>query len=170
LREVGRVLAATPAERVLDVGCGSGGFCLAVPGEYVGIDLDPGYIAFARWRWGAARRSFRVGALEALPDSERFDKAMLVNTLHHLSDPEADAVFGRLARIVRGRLVVADADSEAANWFQAFLLAHDRGNFVRPASAQRALLGCHFAVVEERRFKTMPPLVVQTLFVCEPRS
>src|SRR5206468_3024017 len=99
LREVRAALDARPDERVLDLGCGSGGFCLAVPGEYVGIDPDP----------------------------------------------------------------------EASNGLQAFLLAHDRGDFIRPRARQRALLAGHFAVVREGRFRNSVHTLVQTLFVCEPR-
>ena len=76
LREVEAALGATPTDRVLDFACGAGGFCQAVPGEYLGIDLSANSVAFARWRWGSPRRRFEVMPLEALPDEPRFDKAM----------------------------------------------------------------------------------------------
>ena len=169
--EVRNALAATPTDRVLDLGCGSGGFCLAVPyGSYVGIDLNPDYIAFARWRWGSPRRQFRVTELEALDPREPFDRAMMVSCLHHLSDAQADLVLGRLARIVRHRLVVVDLDPEASKGLQSFLLAHDRGGFVRPPEHQRAVLERHFTVVEQRGFRNTTRTVVHTLFACEPRG
>jgi SAM-dependent methyltransferase len=114
LREVESALAAEADERVLDVGCGTGGNCVAVPGDYVGIDLDPDYVAFAR-------------------------------------------------------LVVVDAEPEASNRLQSFLLRHDRGAFIRPRAAQRRLLAACFAVVAEGQFRNTPHTVVQTLFVCEPK-
>jgi SAM-dependent methyltransferase len=169
LREVARTLDARPHERVLDVGCGTGGFCLAVPGEYLGIDLDPGYVAFARWRWGTDRRRFEATPLDELEPGSGFDGAMLVNALHHMSDRDARAVLARLARLVRRRLVVVDADPEASNAFQALLLRWDRGDYIRPRSAQRALLEEAFRVVEERQFRNTPRTLVQTLFACEPR-
>jgi SAM-dependent methyltransferase len=169
LREVAAALGATPDERVLDVGCGSGWCCHAVPGEYVGIDLDPDYLAFARWRWRSSRRAFRLVEVAGLDPEERFDKAFMVNFLHHLSDAQADQVLGRLARLVRRRLIVVDADPDASNRFQAFLLAHDRGNFIRTAPAQRALIERHFAIVQDRRFRTTTGTVLQALFVCTPR-
>jgi 2-polyprenyl-3-methyl-5-hydroxy-6-metoxy-1,4-benzoquinol methylase len=169
LHEVKAALAARPEERVLDFGCGCGGFCLAVPGEYLGIDLNPNCIAFARWRWGRSSRRFELVELEALDPHARFDGVMMVSCLHHLSDAEAHAVLGRLARIVRRRLVVVDLDPESSNRFQAFLLAHDRGRFIRPAARQRELLGAHFMIAEERRFQTTTRSTPQTLFVCEPR-
>lgn len=168
-REVQAALAATPEESVLDVGCGTGGFCLAVPGEYVGIDINASYVAFAQWRWATPRRRFVTAELAALEGDAAFDKAILVNCLHHMSDPDATAVLARLARLVRRRLVVVDADPESSNWLQALLLRYDRGDFIRPAGQQRALLTERFRVLVERRFRNTPHTVVQTLFVCEPK-
>jgi SAM-dependent methyltransferase len=169
LREVESALAAEADERVLDVGCGTGGNCVAVPGDYVGIDLDPDYVAFAQWRWGSGRRQFHVADLAQLDAGAGFDKAMLVNCLHHLSDATAAAVLATLRRIVRRRLVVVDAEPEASNRLQSFLLRHDRGAFIRPRAAQRRLLAACFAVVAEGQFRNTPHTVVQTLFVCEPK-
>lgn len=169
LREVAQVLAAGPDERVLDVGCGTGGFCRAVPGWYVGIDIDAAYIAFARWRWQSPRRRFEQVRLEDLDPDGGFDKALLINCLHHLPDGEAVALLGRLRELVRRRLVVVDADPDDANWLQAVLLALDRGDFIRTRSAQRALLAEHFTIQAEGRFPNTPRTLIQTLFVCEPR-
>jgi SAM-dependent methyltransferase len=169
LREVAAALAATPDERVVDIGCGTGGFCRAVPGRYVGIDVDPDYVAFARHRWGSVRRRFERVALADLDAGPGFDKAMLINCLHHLSDAEATAVLGRLREVVRRRLVVLDADPEDANRLQAALLALDRGDFIRSRAAQRVLLEEHFRITHEGRFPNTPHTLVQALFVCEPR-
>lgn len=166
LREVGAALEARPHERVLDLGCGAGGFSTVVPGEYVGIDLNPNYVAFARRRFGNRRRRFEVYRLADLDGQETFDKAIMASVLHHLSDAEADSVLTVLARIVRTRLVVMDLDPDSANRFQAFLMAHDRGAFVRPAAAQCAILARHFPIVGERRFAIASRLAVHTLFVC----
>jgi SAM-dependent methyltransferase len=167
-RETGAALAARPDERVLDLGCGCGGFSAVVPGEYVGIDLDPDYIAFARWRWGNARRRFMVVRLEEMGDEERFDAAILASALHHLSDRLADSVLARLGRMVTGRLVVLDLDPEGSNRLQRVLLDHDRGEYIRPRAAQRAILERHFVVTDERRVVTTTGSAVHTLFVCTP--
>jgi SAM-dependent methyltransferase len=169
LREVRAALAATPEERVLDFACGAGGFCQAVPGPYLGIDLNPDVVAFARWRWATPWRRFETMALDALPLAERFDKAMVVNCVHHLSDAEADAVLGRIARLVRGRIVVVDVDLDDSNAFQAFLLAHDRGHHVRRLADLRAVLERNLVVESQRIFRNTPRTAVQVLYVCRPR-
>lgn len=168
LREVESALGASPDESVLDLGCGCGGFCLAVPGSYLGIDHDPDYIRFARWRWGSPRRRFETLSLEDLPRDARFDGAVMASVLHHLSDDQAASVLGHLSRIVRRRLVVLDLDPEESRGIQSFLLDHDRGEHVRPAAAQRKILERHFRVVEQRGFRNTTHLGVHTLFACEP--
>jgi len=163
-------LAATPEERVLDLGCGCGGFSQAVPGDYLGIDPDPDYIAFARWRFGSPRRRFATLRLEDLDPREPFDKAIMVNCLHHLSDAQADGVLARLATLVRRRLVVVDLDPDRSNRFQSFLLAHDRGRFVRSPRRQRALLESRFRVLGQSGFTDVTGTAVQVVFTCEPRG
>src|SRR5262249_13376759 len=81
---VREALAATPTESVLDLGCGCGGFAQAVPGDYVGIDLNPRYIAFARRRFGTPRRRFLCMNLADLDGKQSFDKAIMASILHHL--------------------------------------------------------------------------------------
>jgi 2-polyprenyl-3-methyl-5-hydroxy-6-metoxy-1,4-benzoquinol methylase len=170
LSVVRAALAATPDERVLDFGCGCGGFSRAVPGPYLGIDLDPDYIAFARWRWGSPRRQFATLRLEDLDPREPFDKAIVVNCLHHLSDAAATDVLGRLATLVRRRLVVMDLDPDASNRFQSFLISRDRGRFVRRPRDQRALIEPHFRVIDQRGFRYVTGTAVQVVFTCEPRA
>lgn len=168
VREVGAALAATPEERVLDLGCGCGWFSRAVPGAYLGIDLDPDYVAFAERRFGTARHAFAVQDLADLDGREQFDKAIMASCLHHLSDAQASAILARLARMVRRRLVVLDLDPERAGGIRGMLLARDRGEHIRPGAAQRALLEPHFAVTRDHRFAI--PTVAHTLFTCEPRG
>jgi SAM-dependent methyltransferase len=162
-------LAATPDERVLDFGCGCGWFCAGVPGDYLGIDLNPDYIGFARWRWGSPRRRFEVRRLEDLPADEPFDKAIMASALHHLSDDVAETILERLRRLVRRRLVVLELDPDRANRFQRLLLDRDRGEYIRPVARQRAVLERHFTVAEERRFQSTTRTVAHVLFTCVPR-
>lgn len=167
---VGAALDATPDERVLDFACGCGWFCLDVPGDYLGIDLDTDYIRFARLRWGSPRRRFEDVALEALPASARFEKAIVASAMHHLPDELAHTILARLAAMVTRRVVVLDLDPEETSWIQGFLLRRDRGQHIRPPAVLRELLARHFVVREERRFTAVTRTVKHVLYVCEPRQ
>jgi SAM-dependent methyltransferase len=77
-----------PGERVLDVGCGIGALAydIAVRSEaiVVGIDYDPGHLAFARERFPHERLTFVAGDVLAGFPSGRFDVVVLSNVLEHI--------------------------------------------------------------------------------------
>ena len=105
-------LAAGSRETVLDVCCGVGEFAEAVAGRYIGIDLNERFIHEARRRYrGDARKRFEVAdVLQSQYPAGHFDKAMLVNSLHHFSDEEAMRLMTEVRRITRRLIVVVDAD------------------------------------------------------------
>lgn len=81
--------------RVLDVGCGTGGFARAIAdtasATVTGIDYSERFIAFARDapapQQGAVE--WKVGSAEALPVSDgSFDRILLSLVLHQLQHPE----------------------------------------------------------------------------------
>lgn len=98
-------------ERVLDSGCGTGAFALAIApfvGEVVGVDTSSEYLAAARER-APSNVVFVEGDATALPfDYGEFDLAGCVRVLHHVHRPEL--VVGELARVTRpgGRVLVVD--------------------------------------------------------------
>lgn len=127
---------ARPARRVLDAGCGTGGYALALAEagfEVTGVDLDPEMVRVARersGRWaaekaalhpgGAARHHgpeprFETGDIADLSDlpggtTRLFDGIIcLGNTLAHmLSAAELGRSLGEMARLIRtdGRAVM----------------------------------------------------------------
>jgi arsenite methyltransferase len=115
---VREALGAVVGERILDVGCGPGFYCLELSevvgssGSIVGVDSSPAMLQLARARC-AGREN--VGLLEgeatALPvESGGFDGAVCVQVLEYLSD--VDAALAELHRALRagGRAVVWDID------------------------------------------------------------
>jgi len=81
--------------RVLDVGCGTGGYLqilapLVAPGPAVGIDLSATLIAQAQQRAAAGETnvSFRAGNAYDLPFPDAsFDRVVATQILLHLADP-----------------------------------------------------------------------------------
>ena len=106
-----------PAERVLDIGCGTGTFVRRLldrnPDQSVaGVDVSGGMLAEAQRKAGAAPNvRFVQASAEALPfEASSFDVVVTASALHYARRP--DAVLAEAARVLRagGRLVVVDWD------------------------------------------------------------
>ena len=140
-------------ERLLDIGCGTGDFTEYVPGcDYVGFDVNPGYIATARRRYGD-RGKFLCGSVAERdwPFDGEFDIATAVGVVHHLNDEGAGQLFRLAARALKpgGRLVTYDGCYvEGQPWLARKIVSMDRGRFVRPAAEYRRLAEATFSYVE----------------------
>ena len=128
-----------PADRILDVGCGTGSLTLQVaaalapPGSIVGIDAAPRMIAIARRKAAKAcsRALFRVGIAEQLDFADRsFDLVVNSMFMHHIDTELKHLTLAEIYRVLRpgGRLVTADIDrpttpaAKVIGWGARFLL------------------------------------------------
>lgn len=132
---------------VLDVGCGPGTNAAHFAElEYVGVDINPDYIASATQRFGAR---FVVGDVmdsSVLPGA-RFDCVLLNSLLHHLDDNAVRQLLRRLASRIApgGRVHVMDLvlpENPSPAWLIAKL---DRGRYPRPLASWRQLFAEAFA-------------------------
>ena len=103
----------TPDMRVLDVGCGPGGFLAVLAelsGEVVGVDISEQFVSLARAtiaRHGLANASAEIASSDSLPCADgAFHAVVLVDVIHHLEriGPTLDEV----CRVLRpgGRLLI----------------------------------------------------------------
>jgi ubiquinone/menaquinone biosynthesis C-methylase UbiE len=126
-RLVRTTLAASPGERVLDVGCGPGFYCaeliheVGTDGLIVGVDSSPQMLSLAARRCeGHANIVFHEADSTLLPvEDASFDAALCVQVLEFV--PEVAAGLGELYRALRpgGRVVVWDVDWETVSWHSA---------------------------------------------------
>jgi SAM-dependent methyltransferase len=102
-------LAIGPGVRILDVGCGDGGFCALAASrgaQPAGVDADPAAVARAHRRVPSA--DLRTGFMEALPWADgSFDAVAGFNALQYAFD--IDLALHEAVRVLRpgGRLGVA---------------------------------------------------------------
>lgn len=115
LRE--RVEEALPRDgSVLDLGCGTGTFAIALaasrPGaEVTGIDGDPEILELARAKDGADAVEWRKGLAGALPFEEKsFDVVTTSLVLHHLLPEQKREAMAEAKRVLKpgGGFFVAD--------------------------------------------------------------
>jgi ubiquinone/menaquinone biosynthesis C-methylase UbiE len=117
-RIVREALAVSPGERLLDVGCGPGFYCLELSeevgpsGQIVGVDPSPAMLELARRRCaGRENVELRQGDAVSVPaDDGDFDAALSVQVLEYVADVEA--ALAELHRALRpgGRVLVWDID------------------------------------------------------------
>jgi SAM-dependent methyltransferase len=140
--------------RILDIGCGKAGILAHLPESlgYVGFDMNPGYIAAARRRWGS-RAEFHCSKVDevSLQETGRYDIVLANGIVHHLDDAEADGLFGLAyaALAPGGRLITYDnVYTEDQHWFARWLIGRDRGQAVRTRPQYEALARPRFPRVE----------------------
>jgi ubiquinone/menaquinone biosynthesis C-methylase UbiE len=102
-----------PGQRVLDVGCGTGGFARAiaevVPAAVTGVDPSARFLAFARGLPPLERGAvaWRVGSAEALPVADAsVDHVLLSLVLHQLRRPTDALAEAFRALAPGGRVLV----------------------------------------------------------------
>jgi SAM-dependent methyltransferase len=141
-------------QRILDLGCATGDYCLELGKlgyECVGADINATYVAAARKKGVDA-----VVSRERLPFADNaFDTVILFEVLEHVPDPEG--VLREAKRVSAGNLLVTvpDCGSRAALSRCQLICEHflelDHVNFFTEADL-KTLLAAHFAkfTVERR--------------------
>jgi SAM-dependent methyltransferase len=142
-----------PFRRVLDVGCGPGVNAGAFAHtEYLGVDLDPGYVATARARHGDRFMEGDAGDLQ-LSDAQPFDCILINSLLHHLDDAQVRSLLQSALKVLSpdGTIYVMDLHLPDGTSLPRALALADRGKFARPLRRLRALLAeqCTIQVEEE---------------------
>jgi 2-polyprenyl-3-methyl-5-hydroxy-6-metoxy-1,4-benzoquinol methylase len=138
IRELG---AVEPGKRVriLDVGAATGEVGLAAraarggAAELTGIEIE------ATARAELERRYDRVlASLDALPDADRFDVALLLDVIEHTTDPVA--ILARTARALGPGGVLLVSVPNVAHWSVRFSLLFGRFEYARSGILDRTHL------------------------------
>jgi SAM-dependent methyltransferase len=141
--DIGRV------RRVLDVACGPGTNTAAFAhADYLGIDINPAYVEYARRRYG--RRFLTADLLDYRAEAEgRFDLVLVNSFLHHVDTPGAQRILQHLRGLIEpgGHVHVLDLVMPATPGPARFLARHDRGAFPRPLAEWRRLFSDAFEPV-----------------------
>jgi ubiquinone/menaquinone biosynthesis C-methylase UbiE len=109
-----------PGERLLDVGCGTGGVTIpakkgvGLGGPVSGIDPSPEMIEVARRKAESAGLNidFRIGVIESLPyEDGSFDIVTSSLMMHHLPSDVQQKGLAEIYRVLKpgGRIFIADA-------------------------------------------------------------
>jgi SAM-dependent methyltransferase len=135
--------------RVLDVGCGPGtNTKLFAQTDYLGIDVNPRYIEYARRKHKRNFVAADVTTYEDTPGAEKFDFILLNSFLHHIADTDCHKVLSHLTtRLSRdGYLHILELVMPGDHSLAQLLAKWDRGKFLRARGEWRALFEEHLEV------------------------
>jgi 2-polyprenyl-3-methyl-5-hydroxy-6-metoxy-1,4-benzoquinol methylase len=150
---VDQYIQPQPGQRLLDVGCGYGDLSRHLPGiDYVGIDVNEDYIAYAQRNHRQGARFEMASVTELLSfDLGTFDYAVAIGVLHHLTDSDATRLLRSLPAVLNpgGRFVAAEPVWHSEQRTTARVLAAlDRGRFVREQEGYEQLVAPWFAATD----------------------
>jgi SAM-dependent methyltransferase len=134
--------------RVLDVGCGPGtNTALFAHAEYLGVDINPKYIAYARRKY---KREFAVADVSSYDQrpSDGYDLILVNSFLHHLDTLDCSKILQRLATWLSadGYIHLLELVLPEDRSTSQFLARADRGKFVRPLGEWRKLFEDHLEI------------------------
>ena len=147
-----------PGKSYLDVGCGTGFLRDHLKdADYLGVDLNPNYIAAARHRRGDC---FQVGdALHLDAIGRQFDRVVCIGLVHHLDDAQAQTALAQCrARLEPGgEIFLIDALwPPGKNALGRALRRSDNGAFVRTLPEWEKLFAAELAVHSLRAIAQWP--------------
>lgn len=161
-----------PGEKVLDVGCGTGGVTIPAKlrvgknGEVTGIDPAPEMIAVARQKASRAglEIDFRVGVIESLPfPNGTFDAVTSSLMMHHLPEHVQVKGLAEIWRVLKpgGWILIADMMRPSGSFFKRFftsmVLHHGHGTQFGIEDLPKLMREAEFDKVEQldARFLTI---------------
>lgn len=155
---------------VADFCCGTGDFAQILPShtKYLGLDLNPAFINYARQRFSSDKKKrFMIADVVkfASMTKKTFDSVLLISAIHHLSDEELELLLPKVKRIATKVIIIADIIPNPPNPIQKFFASIDRGHYVRTKQQKISILKKHFKVVSTEYIPTVS--AVQLGIVCE---
>lgn len=130
-RELLEPVSFLPEDRILDMGCGTGGATFAIAekagekAEIVGIDLSSGQIGIARKNNRFGNVGFLIGDATATSFEEGcFDKVFITHAIHEMTREMRLEVLREAKRILKGggKVIVLELDSPK-NFFVRLFIA-----------------------------------------------
>jgi SAM-dependent methyltransferase len=145
---------AKAGDKVIDIGCGSAQALQCLPNvEYLGLDIDADYIAFAK-RTHGSKGTFVVGDTRSLWGDPRFkdaDIVIAIAVLHHLDDEDAAHCIRFAYDTLKpgGRFISHDPCwIPNQGVLSKYIMSHDRGRNIRTDQQYRQLAAQVFRNVD----------------------
>ena len=99
--------------------------------------------------------------------AKKFDKAVLVNIIHHLDDEDLKEVLVEASRITKKEIIIFDMTDDKNTIFTPLLLALDNGKFIRSMNQQLKLIKNILSVNQYFTFQVPRKLITHSVIKCD---
>lgn len=150
------MLAELPADRILDVACGTGLWLEMLAKQYsdaelFGIDRVPAMLNIARQRVGEQATLLEADAAELPFDDDGFQLVTTTNALHYFADVRSALLEIRRVLVPSGNLIITDWCRDYF-WMKLLnrvlpLTSHAHGHTFSSAELERSLAAAGFEIV-----------------------
>lgn len=143
---------------VLDFGCGRGALCQSFEaGEYVGFDIVPSFVTFAREANSGHKFAVMDGTRLAF-QNEEFGRVVIVGVLHHLDDGLTEKALAEIGRVLGrdGKCLIIEAipTKERRNMIGRLIRSMDAGAYIRTVPEWVALMERHLKIERSYHVKS----------------
>jgi SAM-dependent methyltransferase len=142
-QRIARIRDELGTPRTLDLGCGTGEYAeLFDPSRYLGVDIHPGYVAFAERR-NPSHRFACADVRSWTGETQPFDLVLVNGVLHHLDDAAVHEFLRTARSLTRPGgtlLVIEDVHLEPAPLGTRLVHLLDHGEHIRDAARWQALV------------------------------
>ncbi len=146
--------------KILDIGCGSGEISRFFNDlDYIGIDVNPDYIEFARKIY---KKNFEVMNAQKLRFKKRyFDYVVIIGVLHHIDDKNCSLILNEITRVVKNDgkiIIIEDVNTQSKiDLFGNLIRKLDVGEHIRTQKEWLELLSKKINIKKQYRFKSFIP-------------
>src|SRR3989338_7757770 len=156
-----------PEEKIIDIGCGTGYYSKFFKCNYTGIDSEKKYIYYAQKKYQDDKNFYLADAKKTNFPAKKFDKAVLVNIIHHLDDEDLKEVLVEASRITKKETIIFDMTDDKNTIFTPLLLALDNGKFIRSMNQQLKLIKNILSVNQYFTFQVPRKLITHSVIKCD---
>lgn len=122
-----------PHNTILEIGCGTGKLTELIGlKNYLGIDINKGYIDFAKNKYEKKGINFLLTDAKKINKIDKsFDLILMLNVLHHLSKADLDCILKRLKENIRFKRIIVMDSKPDIDPFSKILENLDQGHNFR---------------------------------------